>query len=95
VLLLATQLAAVPIFMVLLGAKTVQPGVLLLVLTLGDLGLAVTCTFLGAIASQARARGALFAALAVPLLLPLLAAASGATAVTMGAAGSPGLRCNY
>jgi heme exporter protein B len=92
-LLIATQLAAVPIFMVLLGAKVAQPGVLLLILLLGDIGLAVSSTVLGAMAAQARARGALFSAIAVPVLLPLLVAASSATAVALGARGTPGERC--
>lgn len=86
-LLLATQIAAVPIFVVLLSAKVTQPFLLLLILLLGDIGLALAGTLLGAIASQARARGALFPALAVPILLPLLVAASSATAMVLGAPG--------
>lgn len=86
-LLMATQIAAVPIFVVLLGADVTQPFLLLLILLLGDIGLALAGTLLGAIASQARARGALFPALAVPILLPLLVAASSATAMTLGAPG--------
>lgn len=84
-LLAVTQVAAVPIFVVLLGARIEQPGALLPVLLLGDIGLAIAATVLGAIASQARARGALFAAIAVPVLLPLLVAASTATAAAFGA----------
>jgi heme exporter protein B len=86
-LLAVTQVAAVPIFVVLLGARIESPGLLLLTLLLGDIGLAVACTVLGAIASAARARGALFAAISVPVLLPLLVAASSATAVALGARG--------
>ena len=84
VLLGATQLAAVPIFVVLLNARVHNGGVLLAVLLLGDIGLAVLSALLGAIASQARARGALFAAIAVPLLLPLLIAAASGTAAAFG-----------
>lgn len=96
-LLFLTQLAAVPIFVVLLGAKIEQPFVLLVVLIAGDIGLAASSTLLGAIASQARARGALFAAIAVPVLLPLLLSLSGATAAVLGASGAsvsawPGLQ---
>jgi ABC-type transport system involved in cytochrome c biogenesis permease component len=83
-LLLATQLAAVPIFMVLLGARPFLPGVLVLVLLLGDIGLAGVTTLLGAMAAQTRSRGALFAAIAIPVLLPLLVVAGEATALAFG-----------
>jgi heme exporter protein B len=86
-LLVLTQLAAVPLFMLLLNAEVSQPGALVLVLLLGDLGLSVAATVLGAMAAQARSRGALFSAIAVPILLPLLLAASTATAATLGAPG--------
>src|SRR5262249_49080600 len=79
-LLALTQLAAVPIFVVLLKARLEKPGVLLGALLLGDVGLAVASALLAAMAAQARARGALFAAIAVPVLLPLLVAAAAATA---------------
>ncbi len=86
-LLVATQIAAVPIFMVLLGAKPFLPGALFLVLLLGDLGLAGVATLLGAMAAQTRSRGALFAAIAIPILLPLLVAAGEATAIAFGKPG--------
>ncbi|HEX8236724.1 MAG TPA: heme exporter protein CcmB [Abditibacteriaceae bacterium] len=86
-LLCMTQLAAVPIFILLLNARVTQPFVLLLILLLGDIGLAIAATVLGAMAAQARARGALFSAIAVPVLLPLLVASSAATAVALGAPG--------
>ncbi len=84
-LLLMTQMAAVPIFIILLGAHVQSAGALLGILLLGDIGLAVAATILGAMASQARARAALFAAIALPVLLPLLVAASTATAAAFGA----------
>lgn len=86
-LLLATQAAAVPIFMVLLGTRVSQPGLLLLVLILSDVGLAVASSLLGAMSIGARARGALFCAIAIPILLPLLVSAAAATAVAFGARG--------
>lgn len=84
-LLAITQAAAVPIFIVLLGAHVDKPALLLLVLLLGDVGLAVTSAILGAMAAQARVRGALFSAIAVPVLLPLLVASASATAAAFGA----------
>jgi heme exporter protein B len=82
-LLILTQMAAIPIFIVLLNARIGQPLLWILALVLGDIGLATASTLLGAIAAQARARGALFAAIAIPILLPLLVAASSATASAM------------
>lgn len=86
-LLLMTQLAAVPIFMILLDAKPFLPGGLFVVLLLGDIGLASVSTLLSAIAAQTRSRGALFSAIAVPVLLPLLVIASDATAIAFGKPG--------
>lgn len=86
-LLLITQLAAVPIFMVMIGVVPHNLGSLLLVLLLGDVGLAGVSTLLGAIAAQTRSRGALFSAIAIPILLPLLVAVSNATAIAFGKPG--------
>ncbi len=88
-LLFLTQLAAVPVFMVLLDASITQPALLVLALLLGDIGLAVASTLLGAMAAQAKARGALFAAIAIPILLPLLVAAASATAFCLQPIGAP------
>jgi heme exporter protein B len=88
-LLGCTQLAAVPIFVMLLNAQVELPGVLLLCLILGDIGLAVASALLGAMAAQARSRGALFSAIAVPVLLPLLIAASLTSGAAFGAVVSP------
>ncbi len=85
VLLLATQLAAVPIFVVLLDARVSNVWLFVVALLLGDAGLAIASGLLGAMSSGARARGALFCAIAVPILLPLLVSASWATAVAFGA----------
>jgi heme exporter protein B len=84
-LLAVAQIAAVPVFIVLLNVHIAQPALLALTLIGGDLGLAAATALLGAVASQARARGALFAAISIPVLLPLLVAASAATAATLGA----------
>lgn len=89
VLLASTQLAAVPLFALILGANIELPLVLLIILALGDVGLAVASCLLGAIAAQARSRGALFPALAAPLLLPMLASLSVASGVAFGAKGNP------
>ena len=87
VLLLSTQIAAVPLFLLLFNAKVSQPFSLLTILVGGDIGLAISSCIVGAMAAQARARGALFPALAAPLLLPLLATLSVATGFCFGAVG--------
>ena len=84
-LLFVTQLAAVPVFVLLLGARVHNAPLLLLTLMSGDLGLALSSTLIGAMAAQARGRGALFPALAAPILLPLLATLSVATGAAFGA----------
>lgn len=84
VLLVSTQIAAVPLFLLLFGAQIVEPGTLLLCLVLGDIGLAIASCVLGAMAAQAKSRGALFPALAAPLLLPLLASLSVAAGAAFG-----------
>ena len=84
-LLGVTQLAAVPLFILLLGARVEAPLLLLFTVILGDVGLAVSSSILGAMAAQARSKGALFSALAVPLMLPLLASLSIAAGAAFGA----------
>lgn len=83
-LLISTQLAAVPVFVLLLNARVHNVALLLWTLIGGDLGLALSSTLIGAMAAQARGRGALFPALAAPILLPLLATLSVATSVAFG-----------
>lgn len=94
-LLLLAQAAAVPVFMVLLNVRIDKPGLLLLALILGDIGLAVASTLLGALSAPARARGALFTAISIPILLPLLVAASSATAATLGAGTGAPARADF
>ena len=84
-LLLVTQLAAIPVFVLLLGVRVHNAPLLLWTLLSGDLGLALSSTLIGAMAAQARGRGALFPALAAPIVLPLLATLSVATSAAFGA----------
>lgn len=84
-LLCITQLGAVPVFVLLLGARIAAPGVLLASLLLGDAGLALASCLLGAMAAQTRTRGTLFCALAAPLMLPLLVCAAQSSGVGFGA----------
>lgn len=77
--LLLLEAIAVPLFLILMGAPPPRWGTFLGLLGLGSLALAGSATLVGAIIAQARARGALFAAISLPLLLPVLAAAVSGT----------------
>jgi len=65
----------VPLFLLLMGGSLPSWGPFLTLLLLGGLALASSATLVGAIISQTRGRGALFAGVSFPLLLPVLAAA--------------------
>ena len=65
----------VPLFLALMSFGIAAPGLFLAVLALGGVGIAAASTFIAAIVSKTAAKGALFAVLATPLLLPPLVAA--------------------
>ena len=73
------ELVTVPMFLVLMGSPGPRWGSFLAVLSLGSLALGAAATVVGAIISQTRGRGALFAGASFPLLLPVLAAAVSGT----------------
>ena len=77
--LLVVEAVTVPLFLVLTGAPPVQWGTFLAVLGLGTISLAASSTLVGAVIAQTRGRGALFAGVSLPLLLPVLAAAVAGT----------------
>ena len=62
----------VPLFILFLGLKIQNTHFFLAVLILSSLGLVSATTIIGAIVSKARVKGALFAVLSFPILLPLL-----------------------
>ncbi len=91
--LLVIELVTVPLFLVLMGAPGPRWAAFLAVLALGSVALAAAATVVGAIISQTRGRGALFAGASFPLLLPVLAAAvSGTRAQWSGGAVDAELR---
>ena len=65
----------VPLFLALMSFGIAAPGLFFAVLALGGVGIAAASTFIAAIVSKTAAKGALFAVLATPLLLPPLVAA--------------------
>ena len=77
-LLFAVTAFIVPLFLVLTSFTIASPPLFAALLVLGGLGLAGASTFTAALVSKAAAKGALFAVLSIPLLLPpLIAAVSG------------------
>ena len=73
------ELVTVPLFLALMGGAPPHWGTFLLLLALGSVALATSSTLVGAVISQTRGRGALFAGVSLPLLLPMLAAAVSGT----------------
>lgn len=86
-LLLALEVVVLPLFIVLMGLEMGNPGGFLLVLALGDLGLAGVTTVVAAMVAQAGARSALFTVLSFPLLLPLLVSSIEGTRLALQGAG--------
>jgi heme exporter protein B len=78
-LLFLLQIIIAPLFFVLTDAVLGQPVLFLIVLVLGAVGLAGATTLIAAIISKASVKGALFAVLSFPILLPLLIGLIGAT----------------
>jgi len=96
--LLVIEVVTVPLFLTLMAAPGPRWPAFLGVLGAGSVALAAAATVVGAIISQTRGRGALFAGAAFPVLLPVLAAAvSGTRAQWSGGAVGPELRllCAY
>lgn len=74
IFLCVVEVITVPMFLVLTGAPRPHWGPFLTILGLGTLSLAASSTLVGAVIAQTRSRGALFAGVSLPLLLPVLAA---------------------
>jgi heme exporter protein B len=83
VLLSALAALVTPLFIGLVNMKIYQWNLFWLTLALGVAGLAGATTIVAAIVARASIRGALFAVLCFPILLPLLLAAVGATQAAM------------
>ena len=77
--LAVVEVVLVPLFMILMAAPPPHWGPFLALLALGTVSLAASSTLVGAVIAQTRGRGALFAGISLPLLLPVLAAAVGGT----------------
>jgi heme exporter protein B len=73
------EVVTVPLFLILEGAPTPRWGPFFALLGLGSVALAASSTLIGAVIAQTRGRGALFAGVSFPVLLPVLAAAVSGT----------------
>ena len=73
-----------PLFLVLMGAEAVFPGVFVLTLLLGVAGIAAAGTLLAALAVGARVKNGLFAVLMLPVILPVFLPAVFLTAGALG-----------
>ena len=74
IFLAVVEAITVPLFLILTGAPDVHWDKFLTILGLGTVSLAASSTLVGAVIAQTRSRGALFAGVSLPLLLPVLAA---------------------
>jgi heme exporter protein B len=81
-LLVCMTVLLVPLFIVLLNTAPQNLALFLIGLLLGIIGLAGATTIIAAIVSRASIKGALFAVLSFPVLLPLLVAAIEITLVS-------------
>ncbi|MDO9573926.1 MAG: heme exporter protein CcmB [Candidatus Contubernalis sp.] len=83
VLLFFVMIIVIPAYIFFLSPPVGNPGLLILVLALGALGLAATTTILAAMVSQANVKGNLLPVLAFPVLLPLLISAINGTRLAL------------
>lgn len=83
-LLFTTEVVIVPLFFLLSNVGGVNLLLFFGVLILASLGLAAATTLIAAIVSKAAVKGALFAALSFPILLPLLVTAIQGTELSFG-----------
>ncbi len=83
VLLFVLNFITVPLFIVFIGFDVANVPLFLTMLAVGSLGLVVVTTLVAAIISKASVKGALFAVLSFPLVLPLLVEAISGTKKAM------------
>jgi heme exporter protein B len=72
VLLALLQVIIAPLFLVLTDVSLSDPVLFIVIIIIGSIGLAGATTLIAAIISKASVKGALFAVLSFPILLPLL-----------------------
>ncbi|MCL5104528.1 MAG: heme exporter protein CcmB [Armatimonadetes bacterium] len=73
--LIALEIVTVPLFALLTGCSVARWGLFIAILTLGGLGLSAGATMAACMVARAVTKGALFAVISFPLLIPVLAVA--------------------
>lgn len=86
VLLAALEIVIVPLFVGMMSLEVRCWPLMVAILTIGSMGLAVSSTMVAAIVSRANAKGALFAVLSFPLLLPVLVSGINGTKAALSSA---------
>ena len=86
-LLAALEVVTVPLFVGMMGLEVKGWPLFGAILVVGSAGLAVAATIVAAIVSKANVKGALFAVLSLPILLPLLIGAIHGTQASLESAG--------
>jgi len=82
-LLLVLEMVIVPLFIIWMNLSILNVKLFFLILLLGSLGLVCATTIIAAIISKAHVKGALFAVLSFPILLPLLVTAIDGTRLSL------------
>lgn len=83
VILIAVEIIAVPLFVLLSGCSIGNWALFSALLVLGSLGLSAGATTTAAMVAKASVKGALFAAVSFPLLIPVLAISIHGTGIAM------------
>jgi heme exporter protein B len=83
ILLFLLEVIIIPLFLILLNVEISNFGLFLSIVILGTVGLVCATTIIAAIVSKARVKGALFAVLSFPILLPLLVTAIHGTSLAI------------
>ncbi len=87
VLLFMLELVIIPLFVGMMNLQVNGWPLFLAIMVSGSAGLAVASTVVAAVVSRANAKGALFAVLSFPILLPLLIVAISGTKAALSGAG--------
>jgi heme exporter protein B len=82
-LLLVLEIIIVPLFFAVMNFEVTGVALFISILVLGSLGLAAGATMTAAIISKASAKGALFAVLSFPILLPVIVAGINGTKISV------------
>lgn len=84
-LLLALTMLVIPLFILFLNVDIQLPGLLMMVLLLGDIGIVAVSTLTAAMLARTQGKGSLFTVLTFPVLLPqFLSAISGTVKAISG-----------